>query len=376
MEKEEINAIITRYLDGSATDKDNILMESWYAQLHEDTSVEVSLSHRLEQLNQVKSAIDKKLGLISADDTHGSTERNTWPYVIAVAATIICVLCILLYPVKKTDKSVEPVLVQTQDILPGTNKAVLVLADGKKINLSNAGIGHLAVQKGAKIAKVAAGEITYQYNGNDAGDYNKIETPNGGTYMIHLPDGTNVWLNAASTLKYPTSFSSLKERRVELSGEAYFEVAKNKQLPFRVVAKNQVVEVVGTHFNISSYANEKVMRTTLLEGSVSINKNILLKPGEQAVNSASGIRVNEVDATNAIDWKAGKFSFGNDQDFQTAMRQVERWYDVKFVYTNLPEVELRGRISRTTNLADVLDKIEDMGKVHFRIEGRRIIVTQ
>jgi len=382
MEKEEINEIVNRYAAGEATEKDSMFLENWYLSLNEDLPLACSLSTRLNYLEQVKSALDQKFGqdtdFIDIHLVDRKITINMWPYMLAVAATIICAICIMFYQTKRIELPIDPVLVNETEIKAGGNKAFLTLSNGEKINLSTVSIGVLTAQTGTEITKIKDGEIVYKskYSNSLARDYNKLETPNGGVYQMHLPDGTTVWLNAASTLKYPTSFTSLKERRVELSGEAYFEVAKNQRLPFRVVTHNQVIEVLGTHFNVSSYKEESTDRTTLLEGRIKINKNVILKAGEQAVISGSGIKVTEVDAESAADWKNGKFSFNNGQDFQSAMHQIERWYDVKFVYLIIPDMEPRGRIPRTETLSTVLEGIEDMGKVHFKIEGRRIIVTQ
>lgn len=382
MEKEEINEIVNRYQSNEATEKDSMLLESWYLNLNEDLPLEISLSTRLKYLEEVKSALDQQLNLAYFNDQQIAaserSDKNRWPYVLAVAAVIICALFILLYPAKRIEEATGPVLVKNNSLLPAGNKASLILSNGKKINLSAVRIGDIAAETGTQITKIKDGELVYngRYDNSAVTAYHKIETPNGGVYKIHLPDGTNVWLNAASTLRYPTSFTSLKERKVELSGEAYFEVARNKHIPFRVVTDNQVVEVVGTHFNINAYKDENAIKTTLLEGRVKINNNTILKAGQLAINSNSVIKVEEADPESAVDWKNGKFSFNDGQDFQSAMHEIERWYNVKFIYEAIPDVELRGRISRQTNLSDVLEKIEQNGKVSFRIEGRSVIVTK
>lgn len=381
MEK-ETNEIINRYLAGKATEKDFMLLESWYLNLNEDLPLEHSLSARLDYLEQVKSALDQKFNHLPDLEEklpNGNTpDQRKWTYILAVAATIICAVCIMLYPTKRIEEETVPVLVESNAIQPAGNKAFLILAKGERINLAAVRNGDLAMQTGTQITKIKDGELVYKSkNDNSAAiAYNKIETPNGGVYKIHLPDGTTVWLNAASTLRYPASFTSLKERKVELSGEAYFEVARNKQIPFRVVTRKQVVEVLGTHFNISSYRDQNAVKTTLLEGRIKINKNTILKAGDQAININSEIKVTAVDPESAVDWKNGKFSFDDGEDFRTAMHEVERWYNVKFIYTVIPDMEPRGRISRNTSLSEVLEKIELNGKVHFRIEGRSVIVTK
>jgi transmembrane sensor len=382
MDREETNEMLNRYLADQASEQDKMLVESWYLNLNEDLTLQTSVLDRLSYLEEIKAALDQRFAPATSDqetqviDIRYGVNTN-WSYIIAVAAIIICVLCIVLYPAKKTDQQQDPVLVLNKDIQADENKAFLLLSDGTKINLAAVKAGLVATQHGSAVTKLKNGELLYENKSaaSSGRQYNQIETPKGGVYQVQLPDGTKVWLNAASTLRYPTSFSSLKERRVELSGEAYFEVAKNKLLPFRVMAHNQEVEVLGTHFNINSYPEEGAVKTTLLEGRIRINNSNVLKAGEQAVNDGSNIKVAAIDAESTVDWKNGKFSFNNGQDFRGAMRQIERWYDVEFVYAIIPDIEPRGRLPRNTGLLTVLHEIEGMGNVHFIIEGRRIIVT-
>jgi transmembrane sensor len=382
MEKEDTNEMLNRYLADEASDDDKMLVESWYLNLNEDLTLQTSVLNRLTYIEEIKAALDQRFAPATSDEESQMTEirysdSNTWSYIIAVAAIIICALCIVIYPVKKTDLQQDPGLVLNKEIGAGGNKAFLLLSDGTKIDLAAVKAGLIATENGAVVTKLKNSELLYKNRpaGSSGRRYNQIETPKGGVYKIQLPDGTKVWLNAASTLRYPTSFSSLKERKVELSGEAYFEVAKNKLLPFRVMAHKQEVEVLGTHFNINCYPEEGAVKTTLLEGSIRINKKNVLKPGEQAVNDGSSILVAAIDAESTVDWKNGKFSFNNGQDFRQAMRQIERWYDVEFVYAVIPDIEPRGRLPRNTGLLTVLHEIEGMGDVHFKIEGRRIMVT-
>lgn len=372
MEKQELNSLIKRYLAGKATDQDYLLLDSWYLSLYRDQPMEVSDSDRINDLDEVQFNINREISKV---------KYKLWPRITAVAAVLFTICAAGLYIYVDQHQPVKEVIpIYATDVLPGGNKALLFLSNGKKIDLAAIQNGQLATQAGTQITKTAIGKLVYTdtYNHSNTEQYNKIETPNGGSYELQLPDGTRVWLNAASTLRYPTSFTSLKERKVELSGEAYFEVAKNKAVPFRVEALNQVVEVLGTHFNITSYKDELAVRTTLLEGSVKINNKSILKPGQQAVNIDSVIYISKVDPETAMEWKNGKFSFNQGQDFKSAMRQIERWYDVKFVYPGsvAPNIEPRGRLSRKTNLSTVLDGLEEMGNVHFKIEGRRVVVTK
>jgi len=378
MDREELNALIDRHLANQGSEKDKMLLESWYLQLNEDLPLEMDPKKLIDDLNIVKADLDKKYNF----PVYQPVYKKLWPYTTAAAAVIICAVGISLYT-RHTNRisPVQEVSVIKAISAAGINKARLTLANGANIDLTEAKKGEIAIQTGIRISKKAEGELVYTATSLSAAPagYNKIETPKGGNYSVHLPDGTLVRLNAASTLIYPAAFSSLKERRVELSGEAYFEVAHNKALPFRVKTKDQLVEVLGTHFNINSFMDNGGTVTTLLEGKVKIDQKTVLKPGEQAVKMDSGILVKkDIDADAALEWKNGKFNFNEAKDFKTAMYQVERWYDVKFVYPNgmIPDIELRGRLPRAPQVSKVLEGIQLMGEVHFKIEGRRIIVTK
>jgi len=273
------------------------------------------------------------------------------------------------------------------DVNPGSTKAVLTLADGRKIILDSVQKGALAEQAGISVSKTADGKLVYTLTDkpvdqqNDDLTYNTLETPNGGEYQLNLPDGTKIWLNAGSTLKYPTSFEHAKERKVTLNGEAYFEVAHNKDLPFRVVTDKQLVEVLGTHFNINAYEIEPNTETTLLEGSVKVAQNgngkeLLLKPGQQSL-VGKDFTVAAVDTESVVDWKNGDFNF-KDEDLKASMRKIARWYDVEVIYDeSAPEdLQLGGWVSRSKNISAVLKVIESTGKVHFKVQGRRVTVTK
>ncbi|WP_448634930.1 FecR family protein [Pedobacter panaciterrae] len=242
------------------------------------------------------------------------------------------------------------------------------------------------------INKTADGQLVYTVSDSDpqgkngAQLFNTIETPNGGKYQVNLPDGTRVWLNAASLLRYPTKFSGSK-RVVELTGEGYFEVAKLPgKIPFIVKSEGQEVEVLGTHFNINSYEDEGPIKTTLLEGSVRVirsksswnapDNNVLLRPGEQSELGEQKINVKEVNTESILAWKDGDFVFDGD-DLKSIMRKVARWYDVEVIYKGeFDDVKFGGLISRSKNISSVLGIMESTGKIHFVIEGNRITVLR
>lgn len=276
------------------------------------------------------------------------------------------------------------------DITPGGNKATLTLADGSVIVLDSAQNGSLAQQGNTKIIKLNAGQLAY--NNADANGkimYNTITTPRGGQYQVMLPDGTKVWMNAESSLYFPTAFTG-NERRVELTGEAYFEVAhlslsNGKKMPFIVHVNSPVsatgmdVLVTGTHFDIMAYGNEQNIKTTLLEGSVKIlegNTTKDLMPGKQAIVSNDNIKIADANTEQAIAWKDGYFRF-KETGIKEIMRQVERWYDVDVAYQTQGELQdYTGVVPRSENVSALLHTLELTGTVHFKIEGRKIIVLQ
>lgn len=266
----------------------------------------------------------------------------------------------------------------TPVIAAGTNKAVLTLADGSNIVLDSMGQGILAKQGNAKVIKLNT--TTLAYNATDENNqevlYNTLATPNGGKYQLILPDGSKVWLNAASSIHFPTIFTG-KERRVTVTGEAYFEVAKNAAMPFKITVKDMEVEVLGTHFNVMAYDDENSMNTTLLEGSVKISKGVIKKmlvPGQQLViNSTGEINIVDADMEEVMAWKNGWFQF-NAADIKTVMRQISRWYAVEVVYEGkIPDGHYSGAVSRDNDIFQVL-KIMQSGGVRFKIEGRKVIV--
>lgn len=269
---------------------------------------------------------------------------------------------------------------QPVQIMPGNNKAILQLSGGRTILLDSTADGSLINEGDARISK-KDGQIVYQQSGNAATEedrYNTLITPKGGQYQLILSDGTKVWMNAASSLKYPSSFTG-STREVELTGEAYFEVAKNPGKPFHVQLNGMDIEVLGTHFNVNAYDNEESINTTLLEGVVKVKgglNDVQLKPGQQASGQpGKALRVlNDVDVDGVVAWKNGYFQF-DQAGLDVLMRQIERWYDVTVKFEGkVPNRQFGGKISRNSNINDVL-RILELTKVGFRIEGKTIIVT-
>jgi len=264
-------------------------------------------------------------------------------------------------------------------IVPGGNHAMLTFSNGSTIVLDHASTGNLMQDGNTKIVKLDSGRLAYykEEANNKALLFNTITTPRGGQYQVQLPDGTQVWLNAASSLKFPTTFMG-DHREVELKGEAYFEVTKNKVMPFVVSVGQTKVTVLGTHFNINAYSDEQSINTTLLEGSVKFNAGVqqqLLHPGQQSLfnTSTTVLTLKPVDVKQAIAWKNGFFEFDNT-DLASIMRQLSRWYNVEVSYKTIDNKNLfGGGISRKINLSEVLRLLETNG-VHFKIESNKITV--
>ena len=314
-----------------------------------------------------------------------------WKRVAAVASIIILGTGTYFLLTNKEQKEItktENNIQYKNDVVPGGNKATLQLADGSTIILDSAQNGTLSQQGNARVLKLDNGQIAYNASGTAKEVlYNTISTPRGGQYQLTLADGSKVWLNAASSIRFPASFTGSK-RKVELTGEAYFEVAKNPAMPFTVYISPSPtgesrgeVEVLGTHFNINSYADEDVIKTTLLEGAVKVTKGsviALLSPGQQAQLTTNGqIGVNKnIDVDEVVAWKNGLFNF-NSVDIENIMRQISRWYDVDVFYQGSISKETFSGIgvSRNSKLSQVVKIMEQAG-VKFKIEGKKITVMQ
>lgn len=308
-----------------------------------------------------------------------------WKYLSAAVLLIVAGFSIYFFAIKTKMEDQH----QQAAILPGKNNATLTLADGKKVNLNEVGNGALLKQSGIQITKSADGQLLYKVL-NDAEktsklvSYNLVETPRGGQYQIILPDGTKVWLNAASSLRFPLSFASMEDRKVELKGEAYFEVTKDKTHPFKVINEGQEVKVLGTHFNINSYKDEGAIKTTLLEGSVvvtsdyaknGVKEEVKIKPGEQAILTDKGLNVVEKDVEEVMDWKNGDFIF-QKESLKQIMSRVGRWYNVDVAYEKDVNTGLTfsGQMSRSKNIKEILTNLESTGEIEFEISGSKIKV--
>ncbi len=391
----DLGKLIAKYLRNELTEQEKDELEQWlqadernqelFKKLTDQTIIDSELE-TLEANNKDKAweNIVKKTGFKKTNRTKATLKL--WPS-YAAAVILLIALGVTLTRYRHTSGEQKMAVKTQKDLLPGSNKAILTLADGSKIVLDDTKRGKIANQQNIVITKDESGELVYQVAEATQHEdqplfekvvMNMLATPRGGQYEIVLPDGTKVWLNSASSLKYPTAFAG-NERRVELSGEAYFEVSKDPGKPFYVKTTTQTVTVLGTHFNINSYADEATTKTTLLEGSVKVISNtsgasVKLKPGEQAVNTINAIDVKEnADIDEAVAWKNGKFLFRNT-DLHTIMRQLSRWYDVDVEYQgNVVQKHYRGRISRNVPVSEIFQILKTSG-INFTIDGRKIIV--
>src|SRR5690606_8187865 len=375
MDKHEAQKLIDKYHDGTCTPSERMLVERWYNE-QSDAASPMARSNEIEANGK------------DIYDLLPLTKRNSEKkyYSLAAAAIVLIALSFTINQFIIRDATVVK-QAANKEIGPGGNKAYLTLSNGERISLTDAENGDIANQSGITITKTDDGQLVYSVaheteKDNPVITYNTISTPNGGQFKIILPDGSNVWLNAESSLTYPTAFSSLEERKVDLTGEAYFEVAHDSKKPFIVhtassKGMSQNIEVLGTHFNVNSYENEEVVKTTLLEGSVRIKtpqSQLVLKPNQQSSLKNGGLSVANVDVEEAVAWKNGRFMFDNEK-IESIMRKVARWYDVEIEFKDVDKDQVfSGSVSKYASVDKVLEKLELTGAVQFRIDGRRIIV--
>lgn len=378
MTREEAEILLKKYSLGECSDAESVLVERWLFKLSESGPI-LSETEKDEMRKEVWNNLPKD---------SKPAKRVKLPIWLSTAAALILSLALgyLTYRHFIIGNKMEKLVAVYEGITPGSNKAVLTLANGQKINLSDAENGTLAKQANVSITKTADGQVTYTSTNNSTSthlQYNTIETPNGGQYQLRLPDGTKVWLNAGSTLKYPVAFAK-NERRVNLNGEAYFEVAKmlytgradggkamDKSAPFIVSTAVQTVKVLGTHFNINAYVNEPQTTTTLEEGSVMVSNNkthasSLLKPGQQSQADDKQILVREANVETALSWKNGLIKF-TDADIKSMLRMVSRWYDIDVAYEGkIPDRQFNGGFFRNAKI-EVLLNILKKNNINFEV---------
>jgi len=341
--------------------------------------------HSSFNTNKKWAELKEQIGvdLISHHRSKGNV-RKLWISISAAAAAILIITGISLLYVQDQQKPQNLVNIIKNDIAPGKNTATLTLDNGKKIVLSAANKGQLASEAGIVISKTADGQVVYSVENQDSDAATRIHmlsTAKGETYRLRLPDQSEVWLNASSSIKFPASFASQKLRQVELTGEAYFEIAKDKAHPFIVKTNQQEVQVLGTHFNINSYSDKNNTTTTLLEGSLRILNNArqgeIIKPGEQSLLQADHhIIISQADIKNVMAWKNGYFRFRNEP-IEDVMEKIIRWYNIDVIYEGkVSNEKFNGNISRNKNISEVLNMLSYSNAVKFKVDGRRVTVMQ
>jgi ferric-dicitrate binding protein FerR (iron transport regulator) len=367
-----IAVLISKRRAGTLNNKDQQHLDSWLAENPANVELLNEVVTVLEtpvedealkaSANRVYEAIGFKMPVVRPiHRVHFLKSR--WWWAAAVLFGITTVTYLVYHPAPKQTITVK------NEIKPGKDRAILTLADGTTIELDSASNGIIGQQGNARITKLPTGELVYTREGSNVQEilYNTMTTPKGGQYKLTLPDGSKVWLNAASSITYPAAFAGT-DRTVTIKGEAYFEIAKNENMPFHVKANNTTVDVLGTQFNIMAYEEEPTIKTTLLEGAIKVNGR-LLKPGQQAVNDRI---IDNADIEEATAWKNGLFEF-NQQPIVSIMRQISRWYDVDIQYErNIKSKTFTGQISRYADIATVLQMMELTGGIHFKVTDRTV----
>jgi transmembrane sensor len=386
--KEEFLALYEKYMSGQCTadekklldtyrDEMTLAEEGWDDDLVKEEDVRTRIWQRLNDHRKIVQLPSRKVA------------KYRW---LQVAAVFVAVLFAGIFFIQRKKNhetgTVKLTNKEQKTILPGGNKAYLTLANGSRIVLDDAQTGKLATRPGVTVSKTGNGMLVYHFtnsNNNTAAattpEFNTITTPRGGQYQVVLEDGTRVWLNAASSIKFPQAFTGVT-REVELTGEAYFEVAKNKAKPFIVQANGTKVQVFGTHFNINAYGDNNNVTTTLLEGSVRMSSGssaVMLAPGQQgdAATNGASIKVSPADIQQTMAWKNGLFIF-HDLNITEVMKQVGRWYDVDVEYRDdeVKNNEFGGTISKYKNINELLDVMVLTRSIHYKIEGRRVIIMK
>jgi len=380
MANERLNDLFNRFINKQATIVEKEELMELMAMPANEQQVEELFQETWEKFDTTEAPFTRKKseqilqGILQYVNT--VKPRKLWPRFVA-AASILLLISFGSYFFLQNKISQEIAENHARNIGPGQNKAILTLANGKQIVLTGAANGKLAIQGNITINKAGDGKIVYNSATgiSVASVFNTITTPRGGQYHITLSDGTNVWLNAASSIKYPTTFTG-KDRQVELSGEAYFEVAHNKVMPFKVKTTTQVVEVLGTHFNVNAYTDESSTKTTLLEGSVRVthnNEEKMLVPGEQSSLNSKIFNIAEANVEEAVAWKNGYFRF-NNASLPIILRQFSRWYDINIIYDqSMNDQYFTGKITRNANLSRVLQILEK-GGIRYKIDGKQLTI--
>jgi transmembrane sensor len=374
-DKIRLQELANKYLKGTITIAEQAEFDDWFNSQSKNELIvpETFAGSGREHAKMLLDRIDDRI--VEAGKI--SQPYQLWKK-IAIAAIVLLILSFGAYQLLNKQIRYQIALNKLKEVGPGGDKAVLTLANGKQIVLNNTKNGLVANQGNIIINKTSNNQIIYKAPAGDVASlsYNTIATPRGGQFQVVLPDGTKVWLNSASSLKYPTAFIG-KERDVTLTGEAYFEVAKNKEMPFKVATAGQIVEVLGTHFNVNAYGDEPTIKTTLLEGSVKISstKGValgLLHPGQQSVFSPGKgeMIISDADTSQAIAWKNGLFYF-KGADVASIMKSLARWYNIDVEFDGqMPHRRFSGKIYRNVNAAQVMEII-DYSAINYKVEDAK-----
>jgi len=383
-EARRVARLIAGFIRGTLSRNEQLELDEWVAasdenmqlfeRLTDEKNIEAATKW-MEAVDTEKALEKKKEKMVFNKAATGRIWLRLLPY--AVAASVIIVFGLLYFkPFSDNGSAPEIVNESKADILPGSDRATLTLEDGKVIVLDSKG-SDTSINDQIRILQ-QEGEVVYNDQTTDNRmAYHTLTIPRKGQYKLTLPDGTKVWLNAESSIRYPVSFVG-NERKVFVTGETYFEVAKDKSKPFRAVANDVMVEALGTRFNINAYSNEPFMSATLVEGSVFVSNgktDNILKPGQQAQLSANEFSIANVEAVDVIAWKDNQFKFVNTP-LDIIMRQVERWYDAEVVYESNPTDHFNAEVSRDVPVSKLLHYLELTNRVHFKIENRKIIVMK
>lgn len=381
MKPEIIAVLIDKYLKGDISADEERTLLAWYRSMdHSIIEIPMQSEEEKEALRlTMRANLVDYAGSRSYKAPISLWQKRSYRWMAAAALTGLLGICAFLLNYHKP-KPQAPLAAVNRVLTPGGNKATLTLDDGRRIVLDGAANGTIAKQGAIAIVKLDNGKIACQGTGDIGGAiyYNTLETPRGGEYQITLPDGTKVWLNSASSIKYPNAFAG-KDRRVEITGEAYFDVEEDKSKPFIVSSRGMQTQVLGTEFDLMAYADEEAIKATLVKGSVSVmaeGQARRIRPGQQAiaVNSGHSIRVEQADISRTIAWKNGEFDF-EGADIPTIMRQVARWYDVEVLYKgDISGIRLSGVVSRRERADQLLLALERTKEVEFKVEGKRITV--
>ncbi|MEN0053161.1 MAG: FecR domain-containing protein [Mucilaginibacter sp.] len=376
MTHQELEKLYKKYMSGAATTEERRLFEEYQDGFD---LIDIPWEVDMGDPEQVEKQLNRNMA-------QGMRKHKQQQVLTYAASSLMILLITGLLMIRFVGQPVNPVgqLAKTRSnvIKPGSDKAILTLSNGSKIALENARQGVISIENNIAILKSKQGQVVYSNNRGTTparGVINTMSTPRGGQYQLILADGTKVWLNAATSLKYPIAFTG-NERVVELTGEAYFEVAHNPQKPFKVISMGQEVKVLGTHFNINAYHDNETTQTTLLEGLVMLTdkqQQVLIRPGEQATKlGRAPFVIKKVNINNAVAWKNGLFAFDHSSITQI-MQSISLWYDVDIVYKeDVTATDLGGTISRYNNLKSVLAALQATGAIHFHVEGRRIVIMR